>query len=238
MSKKDTSAKVPQREKIKTELKFNEIQWTENQKKFIEAALNKETKILICSAPAGVGKTLLAVYCALKLLAEKRVSDIIYTRSAVESSDSRLGFLPGSEKDKMEVYGFPFYDKLHELLPKSQVDHLIKEERVSVFAPNFARGMSWNVKCILFDECQNSTRKEIITTMTRLGKFSKAFLLGDPDQTDLPPHKSGFNEIFNLFDDEESKAAGIHTFKFDENDIMRSELVKYIVSKLKRETSK
>jgi phosphate starvation-inducible protein PhoH len=53
-------------------------------------------------------------------------------------------------------------------------------------------------------------------------------------QTDLPSNKAGgFEDLFNLFSDEDSKAMGIYTFTFDEEDIVRSKIVKFIVNKLK-----
>ena len=76
------------------------------------------------------------------------------------------------------------------------------------------------------------TVKELTTLITRVGEFSKVFILGDPDQSDING-KSGFVKIMNAFDDDESKENGIYTFKFTEDDIVRSGLVKYIVKKLK-----
>jgi phosphate starvation-inducible protein PhoH len=72
----------------------------------------------------------------------------------------------------------------------------------------------------------------LTTLITRVGEFSKVFILGDPDQSDING-KSGFMKIMNAFDDVESKENGIYTFKFTEEDIVRSSLVKYIVKKLK-----
>jgi phosphate starvation-inducible protein PhoH len=128
----------------------------------------------------------------------------------------------------------PFLEKLDELLPRAEVDKLEKEERVSMYPVNYSRGMSWAAKAIIFDEAQNSTVKEIITVLTRLGEFSRCFVLADPMQTDLPPNKAGgFDRLYNLFNDEESKENGIYTFKFDEEDIVRSKLVKFMVKKFK-----
>jgi len=232
--KEDKSAKVHQREKIKNELTIKELKWTDKQKTFIDAALDKETKIMMVNGPAGSSKSVLATYCALKLLNEKRISDIIYIRSAVESSDSKLGFLPGDADEKLHVYNLPFLEKLDELLPRAEVDKLEKDKRVSMYPVNYSRGMSWNAKCIIFDEAQNSTQKEIITVLTRLGRFSKCFVLADPNQTDLPSGKGGaFERMFNLFSDEDSIANGVKSFQFTEDDIMRSELVKFLVKKFK-----
>ena len=231
---KDTSPKIHQRDKIKDLLNIRELKWTPKQKEFIELSLQKETKIMMVNGPAGSSKSILATYCALKLLNEKRISDIVYIRSAVESSDSKLGYLPGDVDQKLHVYNLPFLEKLDELLPRCEVDKLEKDHRVSTYPVNYSRGMSWNAKCVIFDEAQNSTQKEIITVLTRLGQFSKCFVLADPNQTDLPIGKGGaFERMFDLFSDEESFNNGVKSFQFTEDDIMRSELVKFLVKKFK-----
>ncbi len=77
------------------------------------------------------------------------------------------------------------------------------------------------------------TVKELTTLITRVGEFSKVFILGDPDQSDING-KSGFIKMMNHFEDTESRENGIHTFKFDEDDIVRSALVRFIIKKLKQ----
>lgn len=233
-AKEDNSPHVPQNPKFKEGLSIRELNWTEKQKAFIELALNKETKIIFVKGPAGSSKSLISVYCALKLLQDKKISDILYVRSPVESSESHLGFLPGSADEKMECYTLPFKDKLEELLPKNQIDVLEKQERICSAPVNYMRGASYNAKCLILDEAQCSSQKEIITVLTRIGKFSKCFVLGDEMQTDLPPNRAGaFVKLYNLFNDEDSKSKGVHTFEFNEDDILRSEIVKFLVKKLK-----
>lgn len=225
---------VFQRPPIKTKLRIKELAWTEKQRDFFRLALDDNTNIMFVNGPAGTSKSLLAVYCGLKLLNYKKVSDLMYLRSAVESSDAKLGFLPGAAEDKLAFYNLPFLDKLDELLTSTNPEKLEKEKRISMFPVNFARGMSWNAKFIILDEAQNCTQKEITTVMTRLGPHSKLFILADPMQTDLKNGSVGaFEKMFNVFTDQESQAQGIHTFTFDEDDIMRSELVKYVTKKLK-----
>ena len=219
---------------IKRKIKVNQFPWTEKQKSFFKIALDKDTKIIFVNGPAGTSKTLLAVYCGLQLLNLKSISDIMYLRSAVESSESRLGFLPGSAEDKLRFYNLPFIDKLEELLPETRVAKLEEEHRVSMFPVNFARGMNWTNKCIILDEAQNSSLKETITVLTRLGKGSRAFVLADPMQTDLNDNRvGGFQKLYDNFNDEESRENGVFTFSFDEDDIMRSELVKFLIKKVK-----
>jgi phosphate starvation-inducible PhoH-like protein len=230
--KKDTSPKVHQNEKIKESVRIDERQLTPKQIELLNLLQNKTTKLVFISGPAGTAKTYTSILAGLTLLNHKRVSEIVYVRSIVESSDNKLGFLPGEMDEKMSPYIQPLIDKLEELLPKHDIDKLKKEERIHGFPINFLRGLSWNAKCIIADEAQNMTKKELITLITRVGEFSKLFICGDPDQSDING-KSGFVPTMNIFDDEESRNNGIYVYKFDEEDIVRSGLVKFILKKLK-----
>jgi len=220
---------------IKRKIKLNQFPWTERQKDFFKIALHRDTKVVFVNGPAGTAKTLLSTYCGLQMLNMKAISDIMYLRSAVESSEAKLGFLPGSAEDKLRFYNMPFLDKLDELLTDIRIEKLEEQHRISMFPVNFARGMNWRGKCIILDEAQNSTLKEIITVLTRLGEGSRCFVLADPLQTDLRnPHScGGFEDMCKLFTDEESLQMGVHYFEFTEEDIMRSELVKFLVKKFK-----
>lgn len=237
-NKKDQSPYVYQDDKFKGKLQFKDkINWTDKQKKFLDIASNKDTRLVFIKGPAGSSKSILAVYAALLMLDQKKVSEVMYVRSAVESSDSKIGYLPGSNEEKMMYYNLPFMDKLYELLPDGDVEALKKQNKISCFSTNFARGMSWNAKAIIMDEVQNSSKKEIVTILTRLGHFSRCFVLADPLQTDLPQGKGGaFEELYKLFDNQESREHGIHVFEFNEEDIMRSGLVKFLVKKLSKKT--
>lgn len=231
----DKSPVVPQKNKIKNEIDIYQRELTIKQKRFLDTALDKTTKIMFVSGPAGTSKTYMSILSALILMNQKRVSDLLYLRSAVESSDSKLGFLPGEANEKMAPYIQPLLEKLSELTNKATIDCLQKEERLESIPIGFLRGLNWNARCIVADEAQNMTYKELITLITRTGEFSKVFILGDPDQSDING-KSGFIKMMNGFDDVESKENGIQIFKFDEDDIVRSALVKFIIKKLKKIT--
>ena len=94
--------------------------------------------------------------------------------------------------------------------------------------------MNWKYKCIILDEAQNSSIKEIITVLTRMGEGCRCFILADPMQTDLKSENAqgGFEGLSQIFSDEESVNMGVYSFEFSEEDIMRSELVKFIIEKL------
>jgi len=231
--KPDQSPKVFQKSKIKSVLTIREDQkLTDKQKLFMDLSTSKEAKLVFVSGPAGTSKTYLAVLTALKFMNERLVSDILYVRSAVESSDSKIGFLPGESQDKMAPYLQPLLDKLEELIPQSEINTLMEEGRIGTVPVGYLRGLSWNAKVIITDEAQNMTYKELMTLITRTGEFSKVFIIGDIDQTDIGV-KSGFKRMVDAFSDDESKENGIYTFEFTDDDIVRSKLVKFIVKKLK-----
>lgn len=232
-NKKDMSPKVFQREKINFNLNIRGLDWTQKQKDFIELATNKNTRIIFLSGPAGTSKSILAVYAALELLNHKRASEIIYVRSIVESASHSLGSLPGEMGEKFKPFANVVLDKLEELLPAGDIKKLFADERIKPTPVNYLRGASYNANVVVVDEAQNFTMSELITTITRIGKFSKFYILGDPMQTDLK-HKeqSGFKPMFDLFNDETSQTEGIHCVEFGKEDIMRSELLKFIVEKI------
>ena len=229
---KDKSPIVYQRNKIDLDLHIIQRELTPKQQEFMNLALDKKVKMMIVSGPAGTTKTYLSILAVLFLMNEHRVSDLMYVRSVVESADVKMGALPGEADDKLSPYTRPLIDKLDELLPKNDIQYLIKDKRVEGLPIGYLRGLSWNAKAVVGDEMQNCTMKEIITLMTRIGEFSRVFLLGDPQQSDING-KSGFQSIYNLFNDDQSKDQGIYTFEFNDDDVLRSEIVKYIVKKIK-----
>lgn len=230
---KDTSPVVHQKSKLKNELNIFHRELTSNQKAFMSMSLDKNVKMIIVSGPAGTAKTYTSVLASLELLSSKKVSDIIYVRSIVESSDAKMGFLPGESADKFAPYKQPLMDKVEELLSPTEAKMLDAENRLQGLPVGFLRGLNWNANAIVVDEAQNMSKKELITVMTRAGEFSKLFVLGDPEQSDIGS-KSGFQEIYDIFNDDESRVNGIYTFQFTDDDIVRSKLVQFISKKIKK----
>lgn len=230
---KDKSAKIPQGPKIKEAFEIKlPFELTEKQRQLINIILDKKTKVVFINAPAGTSKSFCTLYAGLQMLRDKKVAKISYVRTAIESSKS-VGYLPGELDEKISPYTRPLADKLDEFLFKGTTDKLLKDGYVTADLVNFLRGASINVEYVFTDEAQNCTKAELITILTRLGKHSKFIFAGDTMQSDIGT-KSGFAEIFSLFNDEESKVHGIYTFSFDKEDIVRSEELRYIVDKLQR----
>jgi phosphate starvation-inducible PhoH-like protein len=223
----DNSVRVEQNNKISRELTIRPFKWTEKQQRFIEAALDKNTRAIICRGKAGTGKTLLSLYCCLELMNRKVISDIIFYRNPIESAAKSLGYLSGNYDEKIAPYGEPLQDHLKELTDKATADSLFKEGRISIDSIGFAKGRTHNATGIILDEAEDLNIQELELIMGRMGRFSKVFIIGDDRQSNIK--NSGFTRVLHAFNNEEATAKGIVTFEFGVEDIMRDPLLKYIL---------
>jgi len=162
--------------------------------------------------------------------------DLLYIRSIAESADKGLGSLPGDISDKFDPFLMPLYDKLDEMVHEGDTAYMKQIGRISAVPINFLRGANWNNRLIVADEAQNFTFKELTTLITRVGENTKLIICGDFMQSDING-RSGFREMFDLFNCEESQEHGITSFKFTNRDIVRSKILKYIVSKIENHKS-
>ena len=229
---KDKSPYVCQREKLKQPLEIHQRhEFNQKQQDFVATALDKDTRLILCDGLWGSAKTYLSVYCALKLLSDKRVDGILYLRAPVEAGKS-IGFLPGNMDEKVNPYAMPLFQKLHELLDDPAIKLLEQDKRIEVVPPGFMRGQSWNCKAIIVDEAANFDRAMLELILSRIGPFCKVFVIGSKHQSDIDdPH--GFMSLFQALDDPESRGRGVHCFYFnEESDIVRSEFEKFLMRKL------
>ena len=215
----------------KTNIKLKKIALTEKQTQLLKIIFDNDSKIIFISGPAGTSKTYVAIYGALQLYNMNNERGITYVRTIAESGEKSLGALPGEMAEKINPYMMPMNEKLDELLIPGQASTLKEKEIVKGMPINYLRGASWRDEIVIADESQNFTFKELTTLMTRLGEGSKLIICGDPMQSDING-KSGFADMYSIFNDQESQARGIHTFHFGAEDIKRSEILKYVISKI------
>ncbi len=228
----DKSPYVFQREKLKQPLTIHRrYNLNTKQQAFVDKAMDKDTRLILCDGIWGSSKTWLAVYCSLMLLSDKRADSILYLRAPVEAGKS-IGFLPGGAEDKVNPYAEPLFQKLHELLDEPTIKMLETDKRIEVVPPGFMRGQSWNCKAVIVDEAANFPRAMLELILSRIGPFCKVFIIGSQHQSDIgDPH--GFMSLFMAFDDEESRARGIYCFHFnEETDIVRSAFCRFVMRKL------
>jgi phosphate starvation-inducible PhoH-like protein len=220
-SKRDIISQVV---KKKTKSKF----LTENQKIYAETLLNNQ--ITICSGPAGVGKSYIAMKTAVDLLLDEGngYDKIIIVRPAVEAEE-KLGALPGNLEEKLDPYIFPSYYLLNKIIGKEAREKLKDAEIIEVFALAYMRGMTIDNSILIFEEAQNATPKQMKLLLTRIGTSSKFFISGDIEQTDRYKDKkhSGLYDALTRF----NNIPGIGIFEFGDKDGVRNPIITKILQK-------
>lgn len=179
---------------------------------------------------AGTGKTFLSMYLALKeVLTSDIYKRVVIIRSVVPSRD--MGFLPGTEKQKAEVYEQPYQEICDDLFGRGDGWRILKLKRLVEFTTtSFLRGTTFNDSIIIVDECNNMNFQEIDTVMTRIGNNSRIVFCGDYRQADLhkPHDKTGIKELMAVT----RRMPSFEHIEFGIEDIVRSGVVKeYIIQK-------
>jgi len=201
---------------------------TENQKIYSETLLNNQ--ITICSGPAGVGKSYVAMKTAVDLLLDdgNGYDKIIIVRPAVEAEE-KLGALPGNLEEKLDPYIFPSYYLLNKIIGKETREKLKDAEVIEVFALAYMRGMTIDNSILIFEEAQNATPKQMKLLLTRIGTNTKFFISGDIEQTDRYKDKkhSGLYDALTRF----KGINGIGIFEFGDKDGVRNPIITKILQK-------
>jgi phosphate starvation-inducible PhoH-like protein len=189
-----------------------------------------QNQITVCSGPAGVGKSYIAMKAAMDLLSDPNNSyeKIIIVRPAVEAEE-KLGSLPGNVEEKLDPYIFPSYYLMNKIIGKEAREKLKDMEVIEVFALAYMRGMNIDNSILVFEEAQNSTPNQMKLLLTRIGFNSKFFISGDLEQFDRHKDKTqtGLWDAFKRF----SNLDDIGLFEFGDDDIVRNPLITKILKR-------
>ncbi|MEH8122011.1 PhoH family protein [Aeromonas veronii] len=180
----------------------------------LDALLDPHIDLVILTGPAGCGKTLLAMAAALELVIEKGIYEkVIVTRNTPEIAES-IGFLPGTEEEKMMPWLAAVTDTLEVLHKQDEnmsgsLSYIMEKANIQFKSVNFMRGRSIQNTFVLLDECQNLTASQIKTIITRCGEGTKIVCSGNLAQIDsnyLSPVTSGLTYIVERFKDFDGSA--------------------------------
>lgn len=172
--------------------------------RFMQEALLLDANIaplVIIKGTAGTAKTLFALAAGLELImeySEPRFRKILICRPNVQF-DNDIGYLPGTEQEKISPFLRPIIDNLeiivdrnekeryrNEMELRGKIDELFDRGVITAEAMNFIRGRSITQTYLLIDEAQNLTPRQVKGIITRVGRGTKVVLLGDPQQIDHP----------------------------------------------------
>lgn len=194
---------------------------TEKQRKFLENPYKNH----LLYGSAGTGKSFLASYVGMCSVLNQNHEKMIIVRSIVPSRD--IGYLPGDQEEKIEVYELPYHEIFAELFgPRSSYEYLKKLNFVEFVPTSFLRGTTFKDCFVLVDEFQNMNKAELNTIMTRIGENTQVVFAGDTKQNDLLYNRndtSGADFLINIINKMPSYFSSI---EFSIDDVVRSDLVK------------
>lgn len=176
---------------------------------------------------AGTGKTYISLYLALREVLNGKTGKRRVVIIRTPQSSKEIGFLPGSEKQKLEVYEAPYKAICNELFGRGDAYEILKQKGVLEFSgTSFLRGTTIDDSIIVVDEVQNQRYQEIRTILTRVGERSRVVICGDTKQDDLTSERyketSGIHDMMRVFD--ELKC--VKQVEFVEDDIVRGDFVR------------
>ena len=158
------------------------ISLSEEQKKAKTEILKHPFNFIV--GKAGSGKTLLACQIALDMFFKRMINKIIITRPTVSTEDN--GFLPGSEREKMEPWLVPIRSNMRKVYNKPLIlEKMEKEEQIELCSLAHFRGRTFENSIVIVDEFQNLTKSQLRMALGRLGKNSTMIFTGDLQQIDL-----------------------------------------------------
>lgn len=190
-------------------------------------------KNLVLHGIAGTGKSFISLYLALDEILnceeESVYEKVIIIRSVVPTRD--VGFLPGSPKQKTEIYEAPYLAICSELFGRGDAYTVLKQRNdIEFISTSFIRGVTLNNCIIIVDEIANMTLHELDSVITRVGKNCRIVFSGDFRQSDFTKEsdKGGLHKFIEIT----KRMKSFEFIDFNENDIVRSSMVKdYIIQK-------
>lgn len=179
----------------------------EEQRYAVELLLDDDVKVCTLIGGAGTGKTLLAIAAGLDLVVDKKRYKKIFIARPIIPMGKDLGYLPGSEKEKMKPWMQPIFDNIDFLCQvrdeengEKLVMSLENKGMMKIEPLTYIRGRSIPKGLIIIDEAQNLTPLEIKTIVTRAGQDTKIIFTGDPQQIDNPYLDANTNGLTYMAD--------------------------------------
>lgn len=162
------------------------------QKCALDMLLNDDINLISLVGPAGTGKTLLALACALKKVFDDGSYNRILVSRPIVPLGRDIGYLPGTKDEKLFHWMQPIYDNLEFLCGASKdsaeetLKWIMESKKLEMEAVTYIRGRSLPKIFMIIDEAQNLTPHEVKTIISRAGEGTKVVLAGDPTQLDNP----------------------------------------------------
>lgn len=207
----------------------------------------RNNTLTICQGPAGTSKTFVSCYAAIGLLADRKIERIILTKPIQESGEN-LGFLPGTIEEKTDPYMQSYFSTFQKIVGKQSFEFMKSIGEIVVEPIAYMRGTTYDDSIMLLDEAQNCTMHQLMLWSTRLGKNSKAVMMGDISQYDIKKKDSKFLDFISLVtgeydfkddgmeikQDYKKQLNEVYSHKFGVEDIVRNKFLIDLVDRYEK----
>jgi PhoH-like ATPase len=155
------------------------------QRLAIDLLLDSDVGIVSLGGRAGTGKSAMALLAGLETVLERRQhKKIIVFRPILAVGGQELGYLPGSENEKMNPWGQAIFDTLGALVSKEVIEHIVDRGLLEILPLTHIRGRSLHDAFVIVDEAQSLERNTLLTVLSRIGQNAKVVLTHDVAQRD------------------------------------------------------
>ena len=155
------------------------------QKVALDLLLDPDVGIISLGGRAGTGKSALALCAGLEAVLERRLhSKVIVFRPLYAVGGQELGYLPGTEGEKMSPWGQAVFDTLGSVTSKNVIDEVLAQDMLEVLPLTHIRGRSLHDAFVIVDEAQSLERNVLLTVLSRIGQNSRVVLTHDVAQRD------------------------------------------------------
>lgn len=194
-----------------------------------QRAIDRAT-VVVCTGPAGTGKTMLACWAAYQALRQGKVKKVVLSRPIVPCGQG-LGWLPGDVREKINPYVRPLLDTMSTFMTRKVVERHILDGVIELWPLETMRGSTLENAFVCLDEAQNADYGQLRMLLTRLGRNSKFVVTGDASQVDLTSQRG--NPLRQVID---RLAVNCHEdvsiVELTRRDIVRHELVQWLDARL------
>lgn len=246
-----------------TELRNQDVTPLNKEQLFFAYAINRPSiDVVVVEAMAGSGKTLLALSGAIKLVRQKKQSNIIYIRNSIESLDKgeEVGFLPGLE-DKFKIYNHPLMDSLEHIIRhkskkqnqknstnsslsglsdqelEQKKQEMLERYNIQTMWVGEMRGRTLSQAVVIIDEAQNMSNKTMQMVLSRIDSSSKVIILGSNKQIDNFYVNRHTNALTTLLHSMNQTHEGISLFSLKLTKVLRGPITAWAETIFSKETN-
>lgn len=196
------------------------------QQEYLELVRNND--IMFCTGPAGTAKTFTSLYSGLQVIGDssKPMENLILSKPLVESGE-RLGFLPGTQEEKIEPFMESYRHNLDKIIDKTYRYCFEQSELIKYKPLAYMRGQNYDNSVMILDEAQNATFEQLMLFLTRMGEGSKVIIAGDVSQSDAKDKSSGLPQFVSIMEGLDN----VGVFEYFSTDIQRHPALRGVIDR-------